>query len=64
MEGLITPEISDEENAILTWIPDSMEILDTLKRINAEKAPGLNGMTVLFLISFWKIVSQDVIKTD
>lgn len=63
LENLIAPMITGEDNAMLTCIPDENEILATLKKMHPEKAPGPDGMTAMFFLSFWNVVGRDVVRT-
>ncbi|KAF5442124.1 hypothetical protein F2P56_037171 [Juglans regia] len=53
--------VSDIENESLNAIPVEEEILEALKQIPSNKAPGPDGMTTLFYKHYWSIVKQDVI---
>lgn len=39
------------------------EVFTSLKQMHSCKAPGLDGMPVLFFTSFWHIVGCDVIRS-
>lgn len=46
---------------MLTRQPDGNEIWENLKRMQPDKAPGPDGMTVFFFRHFWDIVGLDVV---
>ncbi|KAB1219839.1 hypothetical protein CJ030_MR3G009481 [Morella rubra] len=52
LEGLISPEITDEENLFLCQIPSEREIWDAVRQIGSRKAPGPDGLTALFYKQF------------
>lgn len=52
---MIEPGINEEENDWLIHIPDSIEISEILGKMKAEKAPGIDRITVLFFGHFWEI---------
>lgn len=60
---LITPVISTQENSILCAIPDDNEIREALFTMGSLKAPGPDGMSVLFYKHYWSIVGLDLIST-
>lgn len=62
LENLIEPLITEEKNSMLTIIPDEEEIFATLRKMSSEKAPGPDGMTVLFFKHFSHVVGVDVTK--
>lgn len=47
---------------MLISISDDVKIFFTLRKMSSKKAPGLDGMTVLFFKHFWNMVGEDVIK--
>jgi hypothetical protein len=61
MLNLLPPIITEEENAILSSIPDEEEILDALASLGSTKAPGLDGFTTLFYKKYWGTVREDVL---
>ena len=48
LESLIDPRISDDENALLSKVPDAEEIKNVFGEMNANKAPGLVGFLGFF----------------
>lgn len=62
LEDLIELLILEEENVILTKVPNAEEIIATLQKLSSDKAPGPNGITVLFFKHFWEVVGLDVVK--
>lgn len=63
LEGLIPNCISADDNISLCAIPDDIEIRDVLFQMGSYKAPGPDGMSVLFYKHYWHIVKWDVIST-
>lgn len=62
MEQLIEPLITGEENHLLIMVPDANDIFSILWKMSSEKAPGPDGMTMLFFKHFWEVVGLNVIK--
>lgn len=62
LENLIDPVITREDNELLTMVPDAGEIYCTFRKMSTEKAPGLDGMMVLFFKHFWEVVGADVVR--
>lgn len=52
LKTLVEKVITEEDNAMLTWMPDRIEIWETLKKMHPDKAPGPDGMTVFFFCHF------------
>ncbi|CAA7043010.1 unnamed protein product [Microthlaspi erraticum] len=52
---------TSRENEILTQRVTEAEVRETLFMMNAEKAPGPDGMTALFFQRSWHIVKDDII---
>lgn len=63
MTDLISPVISVEECSLLDVIPSLEEIFDSLCSMGSNKAPGPDGLPVLFYKEYWHIISRDVIAT-
>lgn len=53
--------ITSEENELLTKVPNAEEIYSTLRKMNPDKAPGPDRMTILFFKHFWEVDGADVI---
>ena len=62
LDELIAPSISTQENDLLCLIPSVEEIKDTLFGMQNLKAPGPDGLPVLFYKHYWSIVGNMVIK--
>lgn len=60
LEELLVPQITAEENAMLTSIPEEAEITGALRLMKSDTAPGPDGMTVFFFKTYWEIVGKDV----
>ena len=55
------PKVDTEDmNADLGGIFHEWEILDAIKQMVPLKAPGLDGMPLLFYQHFWPVVDKDV----
>jgi hypothetical protein len=61
LENLITPGISMAENSSICKIPSSQEIEATIFDMNIQKAPGPDGLSVLFYKRYWNIMGPTVI---
>jgi hypothetical protein len=48
LEGLIDPRISDDENALLSKVPDAEEIKNVFGEMNVNKALGSDGFLGFF----------------
>lgn len=59
--GLISPVITQSDGAILDSIPTGEEIFGNVKSLGSTKAPGPNGLPTLFYMTYWDIVSTEVI---
>lgn len=62
VEEALTPCISDEDNAMLTQIPDKQEVTRAVFAIHADKAPGPDGFSAGFYHSYWDIVGDDIFR--
>ena len=62
LENIISPCITVQENAKLSRIPTQAEIKDVLSQMEAQKAPGSDGLPMLFYKKYWKIVGDIVIS--
>ena len=60
LNHLITPAISDEDNAFLVRIPDWEEIKATVFKMGSFKAASPNGFPYLFFRKYQDIVGEDV----
>ncbi|KAL5557491.1 hypothetical protein UlMin_039727 [Ulmus minor] len=63
LHHLISPTISDADNALLLSIPDWEEIRTTVFKMGSFKAAGPDGFPSLFFKSYWEIVGEDVISS-
>ncbi|KAK9287687.1 hypothetical protein L1049_016125 [Liquidambar formosana] len=63
LEGLILPCISLDDNAGLCSIPDESKIREVLFRMGSLKAPGPDGMSVLFYKHYWSIIKYDIVAS-
>ncbi|CAA7023627.1 unnamed protein product [Microthlaspi erraticum] len=57
----VTVKVNSDINQSLTKPPSNEEIRLAIEDINPEKAPGPDGMTILFKQQFWEITAKDVI---
>jgi hypothetical protein len=62
LENLIQPSISIEENTELCTIPTPLEIKRTLFEMASQKAPGPDGLPVIFYKTYWKTVGNSFIR--
>ena len=62
LEQLISPSISDAENADLCRIPTGQEIKAMIFEMHSQKAPGPDGLPALFYQRYWNIVGSTVIE--
>ncbi|CAL1409072.1 unnamed protein product [Linum trigynum] len=60
---VIAPSISAEQNVTLTRPFCREEVVATLKQMGKRKAPGADGMSVLFYRLYWHIIGDDVVGT-
>lgn len=56
-----TEKVTQEMNIMLTSEPSDEEIKAAVFAIHPEKAPGPDGMTVLFYQRFWKPIGPDIV---
>ncbi|CAM8930538.1 unnamed protein product [Rhodiola kirilowii] len=60
--GYFDKVISDEENDSLSRCPTNEEILQELKSMSDDSAPGPDGFTSHFFVFFWNLIKVDVMK--
>ena len=61
LEGLITPVITEEDNASLEEIPSADEVRKTVWAMNGAKAPGPDGLQGDFYKRFWDVVGESMV---
>ncbi|KAL5556427.1 hypothetical protein UlMin_038663 [Ulmus minor] len=61
LSKLVSHVITDEENCELLRIPTWDEVRDVVVTMGAFKAPGPNGMPVLFYKNYWNTVGHDLV---
>ena len=61
-KNLISPCIIVKENVELSRLPTQLEIKDVLFQMARQKAPGPDGLPMLFY-KYWKIVRDTIIGT-
>ena len=61
-ENLITTSVTPQENDHLCTISSAKDIKDTLFEMQSFKAPGPDGLPVLFYKHYWSIVGHNVIN--
>ena len=54
------PQISQEENEILTQNFSAKEVFEAIQQMEHNKAPGQNGFPAEFYQSFWEIIKTDL----
>ena len=61
-ENLISdiPQISREENRILTAVFTSDEVLEAISQMEHNKAPGPDGFPAEFYKTFWEVIKADL----
>ena len=62
VENLFHSVISPEENEELCSIPTTLEIKEVVFSMGSLKAPGLDGLPLLFFKRYWEIVKKEVIE--
>jgi hypothetical protein len=62
LEILIAPSISAEENQSICMTPTPKEIKDVIFGMKNLKAPGSDGLPILFYKQYWPTVGDPVIK--
>jgi hypothetical protein len=55
-------QLPQGENDYTYSIPDSQEILDTLKEMKRNASPGPDGFNVEFYLATWEWIGQDVVQ--
>lgn len=60
IEQVITPEVSLEDNIMLTNLPSREEVKNTVFSMNANGAPGPDGFGGFFFQNYWDIIGNDV----
>uniref|UniRef100_A0A803QHI3 DUF4283 domain-containing protein n=1 Tax=Cannabis sativa TaxID=3483 RepID=A0A803QHI3_CANSA len=60
---LIHENNSEEEKKDLILVPNNEEIRNTLFSMNSHKAPGPDGMSILFFKHYWDAVGDDFCET-
>ncbi|XP_026379639.1 uncharacterized protein LOC113274477 [Papaver somniferum] len=58
---IIPTIITTQDNSFLTRVPNSYEIHQTIKQMNAWSSPGLDGFQAGFYQSNWDVVGKDII---
>jgi hypothetical protein len=56
---LLTEELSEEANAILSEKPEDDEIQRVIWNMKKEKAPGIDGVTSEMLVGCWEFLGED-----
>ena len=54
------PEVSVDENIILTQPFSEKEVLDAIAQMEHNKAPGPDGFPAEFYQSFWDVIKIDL----
>jgi hypothetical protein len=62
LKNLIPPSLSEMDNDELCKLPTSQEIKETLFNMASQKAPGPDGLLVLFYKTYWHIVGINVVN--
>ncbi|KAK9288102.1 hypothetical protein L1049_016549 [Liquidambar formosana] len=63
LDSLLPRLITEDDNMALCSIPDETKIRDVLFRMGSLKAPGPDGMSVLFYKHYWSTIKFDVVNT-
>lgn len=63
IEEVISPEVSDSDNRILTSLPTWDEVKSIVFGMNANGAPGPDGFGGFFYQNYWDIVGHDVFNS-
>lgn len=58
----VSERTSERDNEMITRRATEPEVKAALFMMNPEKAPGPDGMTVLFFQRSWHILKEDVVK--
>ncbi|KAL5581946.1 hypothetical protein UlMin_014388 [Ulmus minor] len=61
LSDYVDPIITGEENSELLRIPTWEEVRDVVFSMGAFKAPGPDGMPVLFFKTYWNVVGWDLV---
>jgi hypothetical protein len=56
------PQVSHEENAILSTNFMEKEVYETIMQMKKNKAPGPNGFPAEFYQSFWDVIKVDFMR--
>jgi hypothetical protein len=56
------PQISLEENQILTSEFTEKEVLESIMQMEKNKAPGLDGFRAKFYQTCWDVIKEDTMK--
>lgn len=59
--NIINPSITNVKNCILQELPNDAEIMEDIKKLNSDSAPGWDGFTGHFFISCWDIIRGDFV---
>lgn len=59
--SVVTERITDQMNESLAKEYSKEEVMEALQRMHPTKAPGPDGMPVLFYHKFWHLISPDVL---
>jgi hypothetical protein len=62
VDEVIPNLITDRVNSMLTRIPTSVEIKNTVFSLNKDSAPGPGGFGAVFFQTYWDIIQLDVIN--
>ena len=54
--------VTDEDNEMLSKIPDELEIKKVITTSNLKSAPGRDGIPLLFYFACWDIVGDFLVK--
>ena len=54
------PQLSDEENSILTADFLVKEVYEAISQMEMNKAPGPDGFPVEFYKTFWEVIRDDL----
>ena len=56
----IEEKLDENDQALLMKKVNSKEIYDTLKDMNQNKSPGIDGLPIEFYLKFWKIIKNEL----
>lgn len=60
MDGLVFSSIDEEDNSLMKTEFEKYKVVQALKELRKDKAPGPNGFTVTFFQHCWQVVECHV----